>query len=549
MYGHANPAGYRVNFLSARFMQNPDDPHAADLLHQISQMRERIEQLEATVASQDHAREQFLHVLSVAPVLVCTAGLDGYYRQVNSAFQRVLGYNEEELFSRPFFEFIHPDDHAAALARMESLTAGEVLLNFEDRNVCKDGSIRWLSWTVVPIPDRGILYGIGHDVTDRKKAEQALLRVHRQLETRVRERTAELAEVNERLQIEIEERRQVAEQLQVVYDGMVDGLLIASVAAKRFVGANSSIIRMLGYSREELLSLSVHDIHPVEALPGVLDRFRAQAEGRITTVDNLPVRRKDGSVFYVDITTSSVQYHGEHCAIGMFRDVTERKKSQEALEREHQVLRHLLASQDRERQLIAYEIHDGLAQYLAAAIMQFETLHLEEDKVPARMPKNCAAGLDILRRSLAEARRLISGLRPPILDESGIMAAIGHLVHDITAQGGPEVEVHSRIRFDRLDPVLENAVYRIAQECLTNSCRHSHSEKVKIDLIEHEGRIRIRITDWGTGFDPEGVPENRFGLDGIRERARILGGRAEITSRIGAGTTILVELPMAISRP
>lgn len=154
----------------------------------------------------------------------------------------------------------------------------------------------------------------------------------------------------------------------------------------------------------------------------------------------------------------------------------------------------------------------------------------------------------MLRRSLAEARRLISGLRPPILDESGIMAAIGHLVHDIAAEGGPEVEVHSRIRFDRLDPVLENAVYRIAQECLTNALRHSHSEKVRIDLVEQNGQIRIEVADWGVGFDPGTVAEDRFGLDGIRERARILGGRTEITSKIGAGTTVVVELPMIISQ-
>lgn len=529
-------------------MQDPDSQHG-ELQRELSELRNRVEQLEVALSAHRRTKEELQHVLNVAPVLVCVAGLDGYYKQVNAAFERVLGYTEEESLSRPFIEFIHPDDHPAAHAHMRRLAAGEVLVNFEDRNICKDGSYRWVAWTVVPVPDKGIVYGIGYDITDRKSAVQALLQARRQLEDRVQQRTADLAKANERLGEEIEERRQAAEQLQAIYDGMVDGLLIADIATRRFVRANSAMSRMLGYTMEELLTLAVDDIHPAEALPNVLDRFRALAEGRITMAENLPVLRKDGSVFYVDITTNNIQYAGEYCAVGFFRDVTERKKNHEELEREHRVLRHLLDSQDRERQLIAYEIHDGLAQHLAAAIMQFETIHQSEGNIPARISNNCDAGLDMLRRSLSEARRLISGLRPPILDESGIVAAIGHLVHDITARGGPEVEVHSRVRFDRLAPVLENAIYRIAQECLTNAHLHSQSERVRIELIEQEERIQIEVTDWGVGFDTTTVAENRFGLAGIRERARILGGRAEISSVVGEGTRVFVELPMVMEPP
>lgn len=529
-------------------MQAPDERYG-ELQRELLETRNRVEQLEVALSAHRRTTEEFQYVLNMAPVFVCVAGLDGYYKQVNAAFKRVLGYTEEESLSRPFLEFIHPDDHPAAHASMKLLAAGEVLVNFEDRNICKDGSYRWISWTVVPVPDKELVYGIGYDITDRKSAEQALLQARRQLEDRVQQRTAELARTNERLGVEIEEHRQAAEQLRAIYDGMVDGLLIANIGTRRFVRANSSISRMLGYTKEELLTLAVDDIHPSEALPGVLERFRAQAEGRLVLAEELPVLRKDGSVFYADITTNNIQYDGEQCAIGFFRDVTERKKIREEREREHRVLRHLLDSQDRERQLIAYEIHDGLAQHLAAAIMHFETIHQSEGNIPARVSNNCEAGLDMLRRSLAEARRLISGLRPPILDESGIVAAIGHLVHDITARGGPEVEVHSRVRFDRLDPVLENAIYRIAQECLTNAHLHSQSEKVRIELIEQDERIRIQVTDWGIGFDPGSVAENRFGLAGIRERARILGGRAEISSVVGEGTRVFVELPMVMAPP
>ena len=244
---------------------------------------------------------------------------------------------------------------------------------------------------------------------------------------------------------------------------MVDGLLVADTETRQFRRANLAIRRMLGYSEAELLSISVMDIHRPEDLPGVLATFKKQAEGRFSLSENTPMLRKDGTVFLADITSKEVVYHGRPCVIGIFRDVTERRQAYEALQREHRVLRQLLNAQDRERQLIAYEIHDGLAQQLTAATMQFQASHQLTDGSPEKALAAYDAGVEMLRRALAEARRLISGLRPPILDESGIAAAIAHLVHDVMSQGGPDVEFHSSVKHDRLEPLLENAIFRIAQ--------------------------------------------------------------------------------------
>jgi signal transduction histidine kinase len=87
---------------------------------------------------------------------------------------------------------------------------------------------------------------------------------------------------------------------------------------------------------------------------------------------------------------------------------------------------------------------------------------------------------------------------------------------------------------------------QIAQEGLTNACQHSKSEKVRVSLLQHGDEVRIEIRDWGTGFDPKAVPKNRFGLEGIRQRARLLGGKCSIRSRTGKGTWITVELPVVL---
>jgi signal transduction histidine kinase len=303
----------------------------------------------------------------------------------------------------------------------------------------------------------------------------------------------------------------------------------------------------VGYTEDELLSMEVMDIHPPEALSRVSEDFETLAQGRQVTSEGIPAIRKDGSLFYADISTSLVTYNGRPCSTGFFRDITERKKAEEVLRREYRVLRQMLNAQDRERQLMAYEIHDGLAQKLAGAAMQFEAFgHLQSGN-PQQASDCFSAGLHLLKESVSEARRLIAGLRPPILDEAGIVAAIAHLIHDVMAQDGPAVEFHSSIKSKRLEPLIENAIFRIVQESLSNVRRHSKSDRAEIGLVQDGDRIRVEVQDWGIGFDPESVEESCFGLAGIRERARVLGGKATIESQPGEGAKIVVELPVAMS--
>jgi signal transduction histidine kinase len=239
-------------------------------------------------------------------------------------------------------------------------------------------------------------------------------------------------------------------------------------------------------------------------------------------------------------------YGGRRCVLGLFRDITEQKQAQAALEREQQTLKHLLESSDHERQLIAYEIHDGLAQYLAGSIMQFDVYnHLKETK-PKEAAKAFDAGMTMLRQSHADARRLISGVRPPILDEEGIAAALTHLVNEHRRERGPKIEFHSEVEFDRLVPLLENAIYRIAQEALTNACRHGKSPRIRVELVQHGDDLRINVRDWGIGFHAGEVEEGRFGLAGMRERVRLLGGSIRVDSAPGQGTSITVRLPLVL---
>ncbi len=208
----------------------------------------------------------------------------------------------------------------------------------------------------------------------------------------------------------------------------------------------------------------------------------------------------------------------------------------------------MLQASDHERQLIAYDIHDGLAQQLAGAIMEFQVYDHLKEADPEEAQKAYLGGTTLLRQAHLEARRLISGVRPPALDESGIVAAVANLIEDRGHTGGAKVEFHSKIRC-RLAPVLENVIYRIIQEGLSNALRHSQSKEVRVSLLQRGDKVRIEIRDWGVGFQPDSAREDRFGLAGIRQRAHLLGGKCRIISQPGQGTSVLVVLPVLERNP
>ena len=142
-----------------------------------------------------------------------------------------------------------------------------------------------------------------------------------------------------------------------------------------------------------------------------------------------------------------------------------------------------------------------------------------------------------------EARRLIGGLRPPALDELGIEDAVESLIADARIEI-PHVAFSSTIGTARLAPHLETAIFRIVQESLSNVRRHAGATHVSVALDRLPRAIHIHIIDDGCGFDATAVPEERFGLEGIRQRALLLGGHASIVSAPGAGTTVDAELPL-----
>jgi len=151
------------------------------------------------------AEEELERFFTLSPDLLCVAGFDGYFKRLNPAWERVLGYTTDELLARPYLDFVHPDDRTPTTTAADTLGGGSTVLTFENRYVAKDGTYRWLQWNSVPLPSERVIYGAARDVTERKQAKETIARYSRDLKAS-REAEAEQASQLARLVSELEVR-------------------------------------------------------------------------------------------------------------------------------------------------------------------------------------------------------------------------------------------------------------------------------------------------------------------------------------------------------
>jgi signal transduction histidine kinase len=223
-------------------------------------------------------------------------------------------------------------------------------------------------------------------------------------------------------------------------------------------------------------------------------------------------------------------------------NIVDRQESQ--LRSEQQFLRKLLLLQERERKVVSHEIHDGMIQDIIAAHLHVQSIggNSDPDKIDTALDQAASS----LQKAVAEGRRLIRDLRPMIIDESGVIEAIRHLIADDFDETNVCVDFHHDVDFDRLDPMLESTIFRIVQEALNNVIRHGQSDHVAVQLTQADGFLMMEVRDDGVGFDPDQVSSQHFGLRGIRERARLFGGKATIKAQLGKGTSVHVRLPIPV---
>jgi PAS domain S-box-containing protein len=222
----------------------------------------------------------------------------------------------------------------------------------------------------------------------------------------------------------------------------------------------------------------------------------------------------------------------------------------ELAERENRLqdlIRKLITAQEEERRKVSYEVHDGLAQTAAGAHQILQAFARQHPPDSEKGRKDLARALQLVQQTVGEARYVIADLRPTALDDFGLAAAVRLQVEKISSEGS-QVDYEEALGNDRLPPEVETALFRVAQEALTNVHKHAPSARVKITLRRLNDAVRLQVRDWGPGFNPEkitdgGGPGERLGLSSMRERVALLGGHLEVHSKPGEGTEVVAEIP------
>jgi len=221
-------------------------------------------------------------------------------------------------------------------------------------------------------------------------------------------------------------------------------------------------------------------------------------------------------------------------------DRTPRDESQQA---ELQRLTEALALAERDRQLLGYEIHDGVVQDLSAAAMYLEGAGREAQFASADAQASYASGLRLVREAIVQARRLVRGAAPIEFHEVGLVSLLQQLAEKFRADHALAVDFSSSTAECKAPASVQQVLLRIAQEALYNIWKHAQAKSVQLRLAADEKRLELSIADDGVGFDPEHASPGHFGLEGIRARARAIGADLQIDSRAGQGTRITVRLP------
>lgn len=496
--------------------------------------------------------------------------------------ERIYGYSATEMLGQSL-DLLVPVERRAEIARaVDKIKSGQAVEAFETNRLAKDGQSLWVEISLTPVTDAAQnvcgLLAIARDNTVRREAEVRM----REIEAAEYQRAVIMDTAN-RVALDILSSRTGIEALRHIADAarVLVGARYAALGVARRIGN-------LPQGAQELQDFITVGITPEEQeqigpLPrgrGILGlllertnplRIDVLAEHSdsvgfppnhppMTSFLGVPIRRGDttiGSLYltnkqdgaFTEADEAAVEALGAHAAVAIHN--LQLLSSQRAL------VAGLMSAQEEERRAIAYDLHDGLTQYVMASHAHLEAFkHAHENDKADKARRELAQGLKYLKESVLESRRLVNGLRSLALDDLGLSGALEQLVNEEKAHCGWETaELIQNIAERRFGKMLETTAYRVAQEALTNARKHAQTSRVQVLASYEVGGnrhargtelLRLQVRDWGQGFEPnqQEVESGHIGLQGMAERVHLLGGNFELNSAPGKGTTVTASFPI-----
>ena len=453
---------------------------------------------------------RFRAAVSAVSNLIWTANAGGEMEGEQPGWSGFTGQTRGELQGHGWAQAVHPDDAQPTLDVWKQAVSEKRMFEFEHRIRRHDGVWRVCSVRAVPVNETGEVrewVGVHTDITERKRAEVRLRRL---------------------------------------VDSNVQGVVFWNKQGE-ITEANDAFLRLMGYTRDDLAAglISGVAMTPPEYAP--LDQ-RALAEidatGVCTPIEKEMIR-KDGT--RVPILAGGASLDNANEGVSYVLDITTLKHAESALLAAHQqqrvLSRRLLEVQETERRKIARDLHDELGQVLSAVKINLQTV-----QPGAGGPLDPSIAL--VGRALQQTRSLTLALRPPLLDDLGLVPALRWLVDAQARQAGCRITIAAEPLPYRPAPAVETACFRIAQEAVTNAQRHAQANLIAVELLLVGDELQLTVRDDGIGFDlaaarARALRGASLGVLGMEERVTLAGGRIGWASAAGSGTTVRATFPLS----
>ena len=453
--------------------------------------------------------------------------------RVNKAGEDLLGHSREVLIGKSDYDFFPKEeaDFFTAIDR-QVLKTGSLLDIPEEPIETKDQGRRILHTKKIPIcDDTGepqYLLGISEDITDRKRTEDAL--------------------------------RESEERYRSIFENAVEGIFQTTLDGK-YVAVNPALAHMHGYdSPEDMISAIRNIASQVYVDPGRRDEFiRLMQEQETVNGFEALVYRKDGSFIWI---SENVRALRDQAGVrvgyeGTVEHITQRKLAEQRLRDTLDQIRTLSGRvatvQEEERTRIARELHDELGVGLTCLKIDLSRLHaIVGEGAGGRPRKKVGAKIrsmvELIDKTIVSVQRLVTELRPALLDDLGLVAAIEWQCQDFQTRTGIPCTCVASADDIAMEPARATALFRICQEALTNTARHAQATAVTVVLESWNNSLRLVVADNGVGIPDTKVSNHQsLGLIGMRERVALFGGKITIQGHPEKGTTVTACLPRCLS--
>ncbi|MFT5108904.1 MAG: two-component system sensor kinase FixL, partial [Pseudoalteromonas tetraodonis] len=450
-------------------------------------------------------------LINTARVVVLLLDASAKIVQFNAFMEQISGYKTSEVAGKDWFDtFILPEDETATRAVFDRSIGGDSVIGHINPIVAKDGTLKEIEWFERTLVDadgkvQGLLV-VGRDITEQLSTESKL--------------------------------RDSEERASAVLETAVNAIVTMD-ETRIICSVNSATEKMFGYRAEEMIGQNVKILMPPpyrEAHDGYVENYVSGGEKKIIGIGReIVARRRDGSTFPADLSVGeAVLEDGSRLFTGILRDLTARKRLEERI----------LEISEEEQRRIGRDIHDDLCQQLAGIGCLAQVLQKQLTDDGNQAADGLAEVVQMVSEANARAREMSRGLVPVIRESDGLATALSEIASRTTRLFGIKCTFSTPRPVFLDDNKFATQLFRVAQEAVSNACRHSGGDRIDITLERKSGELFLKVRDNGKGLPAAGAERTEgLGLLTMDHRAKMLGGQLNFALPQGGGTEVVCRVP------